>query len=331
MVSFPCCSLKFLPIFLLISAVPVAFIVSQERGKPATHVYHYRSQGWLRECAKWDDQGRRFLVSFMEGGLGQIPLPLDHSPETALDEITVVKDADVAGNSTLGLTVDRPRNRVVVAIADVIRNTYSAVAAYDLDTWNRLFLTRLSSPGEKSFADDVAVDPEGNAYVTDVKNNRIWKVGPEGQLQSIIQSPLFSPKQWYKSFIGLNGIVYHPDGFLLVIHTSSGDLFKIGLGEGDQRDVNLVEVEGTLSFGDGIELLSPTKLVVAAGPPRPTATLVESSDGWKTATVVGKFVGPVHRVATATTVKDGKAYVSHLVGLGYPAKKHALVEAVFTK
>lgn len=142
---------------------------------------------------------------------------------------------------------------------------------------------------------------------------------------SILRSPLFSPKEWYKSLVALNGIVYHPDGYLIVIHTFSGNLLKIDLTKGEE--VKLIEVAGgPLAFGDGLELISPTKLVVAGNP---SGRLVESSDGWETASVVAKFKGPAHRLATAATVKDGKVYLNHLVGMGYPKKTHALVEAVF--
>ncbi|KAJ0110506.1 hypothetical protein Patl1_00882 [Pistacia atlantica] len=320
------CSAKSLPLLLLISAIPVAYIISLERTKPATHVYHYHSSGYMRECAKWDQSNRRFLVSFMGGGIGQVSVPEDYLPDTVLDELTVVKEADLSGNASLGIAVDQPRNRLLVVVADLLRNKYNGLAAYDLSTWKRLFLTQLTGPSdEKSFADDVAVDIEGNAYVTDAKASKIWKVGVEGELLSIIRSPLFTAKEWYKNLVGLNGIVYHPDGFLIVIHTFTGNLFKIEIAKGEE--VKLIKVDGgPLSFGDGLDLLSPTKLVVAGNP---SARLVKSSDGWETASVVAKFSGPAHRLATAATVKDGRVYLNHIFGLGYPKKKHVLVEAVF--
>lgn len=180
---------------------------------------------------------------------------------------------------------------------------------------------------EKSFADDVAVDAEGNAYVTDAKASKIWKVGVDGKFLSIIRNPLFNPKEWHRTLVGLNGIVYHPDGFLIVIHTFSGNLFKIDLAKGEE--VKLINVVGgPLTFGDGLELISPTKLVVAGN--SPSARLVESSDGWETASIASKFSGPRHRLATGATVKDGRVYLSHLIGMGYPKKKHAIVEAVFS-
>lgn len=142
----------------------------------------------------------------------------------------------------------------------------------------------------------------------------------------MINSPLFIPKQWYKNLVGLNGIVYHPDGYLLVIHTFSGNLYKIDLVKGEE--VKLINVTGgSLMLGDGLELLSPTKLVVAGNP---AGRLVESTDGWETASLVSTCSGLKHRLATSATVKNGRVYLSHMIGIGYPKKKHALVEAVFS-
>nr|GMD22039.1 Mucin-5AC like [Ipomoea batatas] len=298
--TFFSCSTKLLLLFFIVSAIPIAIIVHLETGgRPSSHVIQYHSTGWFRECAKWDDQGRRFLVTFFDGGVGQIPVPLDYDEGSAgsvLQETVVVKEVDFA------------------------------LAAYDLSTWKRIFLTKLGGPeDEKSFADDVAVDEEGNAYITDAKASKIWKVGPEGELQHTIRSPLFTPKEWYKNLVALNGIVYHPNGYLLVVHTFSGNLYKVQTAKGNKVEIVNV-VGGSLRFGDGLLLVSPDKLVVAGNPTR----LVESSDDWESARIVGKSKDAIHRVATAATEKDGRVYVSHLVGMGYPRRKHVLVEAVFS-
>ncbi|GAB2254463.1 hypothetical protein Droror1_Dr00022272 [Drosera rotundifolia] len=324
------CSSRAMLLLLLISAIPVAYILRSELSTPPTHVYHYHASGLFRESAAWDESHRRFLVSFVEGGIGEVKVRDDGEGEGGvLEEVTVVKDADVSGNASVGIEVDAVRKRVVVVYVDLIGRGFGAVAAYDLGTWERLFLTRLAGPGdEKSMADDVAIDEEGNAYVTDCLSNKIWKVGVDGKLLSTIRSPLFTHNAWYKDLIGLNGIVYHPDGFLLVIHTVTGDLYKIVLKKDEDEELKLVKiVQGSLRLGDGIALVTSTKLVVAGNP---SGRLVESTDGWETAAVVGKFSGPLHRLATTAVVKDGKVYLSHLIGVGYPKTKHALVEAVFS-
>lgn len=317
----------------LISAVPIGYVIRLETaGKAGRQVYEYQSPGWMRECSKWDDLNSRFIVSLFEGGMGIVPILPDHHPKAmALEEIQVVKDADLAGNATLGFTIDRPRNRVVVCIADILGNRYSALAAYDIATWNRLFLTKLSGPeDEKAFADDVAVDEEGNSYVTDPRGGKIWKVGATGQFLGTIRDPLFAPHGWQNQFVRINGIIYHPNGYFLVVHTMAGHLYKVsvaGKEAGGEPVVKLVKLAqgSSLKFGDGLELLSPTKLIVAGNPTR----LVESTDDWDTARVSGVTKGASHRIVTAATVKDGRVYLNHMFGFGYPKRKHILMEAVF--
>ncbi|EEC67047.1 hypothetical protein OsI_33790 [Oryza sativa Indica Group] len=201
----------------------------------------YVGDGWLHECAKWDADGGACSWKEKE------------------EERVVLADPDVAVRVALGLTVDAPRGRLLIVYAYRIpRFGYSAVAAYELTSWCRLFLTRLDGPGDSTLADDVVVDDEGNAYVTDAKGNKIWKVSPEGEPLSVIKNATFSQRPgWINNLVGLNGIVYHPSGYLLVIHTSGGDLFKV---DPKTRSVRVVEVKGSLKAGDGLALLSPARL-----------------------------------------------------------------------
>nr|XP_043621373.1 uncharacterized protein LOC122593087 [Erigeron canadensis] len=323
------CSTKFFLILVILSAIPLAILISLESATPSTHSYQFHSTGWFREASKWDPVNNRFIVSFTDtGGLGVVHVPDDdhNNKGVVLEEIPVVKNHDAVGNGTCGLFIDRPRNRVVVAIADLFGNKYSAVAAYDLDSWQRLFFTQLSNPGDgKTFADDVTVDAEGNSYVTDAKGTQIWKVGIDGKLLSVIKSPLFHAKEWYNNIFTLNGIVYHPNGYLLVSHTMTGNLFKIEVN--NDNKVTLVELDASLKVADGMELLSASKLVVAGAN---GVKLVESKDDWVTASLIGRSPVLAHRMATAAVVKDGKVYIHHALGMGYPKKKHVLVEAAFS-
>ncbi|KAI3773205.1 hypothetical protein L6452_04409 [Arctium lappa] len=318
---------KFLLFVVVLSAIPLAIIISLESSAPTAHYYQFHSSGWFRESSKWDEDNRRFIVSFTDGGgLGVVNVPEDDNPSLVLEEIPVVKNTEAVGNGSCGVFIDRPRKRVVVAIADVFGHSYSAVAAYDMDSWKRLFFTQLSSSEDgKSMADDVTVDAQGNAYVTDAKGTRIWKVGVDGQILSVIKSPLFHAKEWYNNIFTLNGIVYHPNGYLIVGHTIAGLLFKVEIN--NDNKVTLVKVDARLTVADGLELLSPTKLVVAGAN---GVKLVESNDDWATASVIGRSPVLKHRMATAAMVKDGKVYINHALGMGYPKKKHVFVEAVFS-
>ncbi|GJY72120.1 ATP-dependent DNA helicase PIF1-like protein [Tanacetum coccineum] len=133
-------------------AIPIAIIISLESTTPTTHHYQFHSTGWFRESSKWDDVNNRFIVSFTDsGGLGVVNVPKDHKSDVVLEEVVVVENTDLYGNGTCGVFIDRPRNRAVVAIADVFGNRFSAVAAYDLTSWERLFFTQLSVPGSVLF------------------------------------------------------------------------------------------------------------------------------------------------------------------------------------
>ncbi|KQK22003.1 uncharacterized protein LOC100832585 [Brachypodium distachyon] len=308
-----------LAVVALAAAAVVAFLEGTAGG------ISYAGDGWLHECAKWDAEGGRFLVStFFGAGVAEVRVGAGKE-EDALAERVFVADPEVSGRVALGLAVDATRRRVLVAYADrPPRFGYAAVGAYELGSGRRLFLVRLDGPGESSFADDVAVDEDGNAYVTDIMGSKIWKVSPDGEPLSIIKNGTFTQRAGTaNNLIGLNGIVYHPNGYLLVVHTSGGDLFKVDPRTGG---VGVVKVRGSLKRGDGLELLSPTRLAVAGMPSR----LVESSDDWETASVTGRYVGPAHRVGSSATVKDGDVYVNHIFGFGLGSKKtHVLAKAVF--
>lgn len=176
-------------------------------------------------------------------------------------------------------------------------------------------------------ADDVAVDSDGNAYVTDTKSNKIWKVDSKGNLQRTIRNRAFKQTNGlFSNLIGLNGVVCHPNGYLLVIHTIGGRLFRVDLATEDVKIVDILD-GSSLKMGDGLVLLSPNQLVVVAAT---SVKLLESLDCWKTAKVTKIHrSGPVHRVATAGTLRNGKVYISHIVGGGFP-RTHVITEAVFS-
>ncbi|CAN6313046.1 unnamed protein product [Urochloa humidicola] len=315
-----CCRRGFcgpaLAVLALAAAAAVAFLEGTAGG------VSYAGEGWMHECAKWDAEGGRFLAStFFGAGVAEV-----RGGGEAAEERVVLADPDAAGRVALGLAIDAPRRRLLLVYADRMpRFGYAALGAYELGSWRRLFLTRLDVPGESTFPDDVASDADGNAYVTDATGNKIWKVGPDGALLSIIKNATFTQRPGTAhNLIGLNGIVFHPNGYLLAVHTTGGDLFKV---DPKTETVRVVKVRGSLKRGDGLELLSATRLVVAGMPSR----LVESSDDWETASVTGQYVGPIHRVPSSATVKDGDVYINHIFGFGLGKKKtHVLARAVFS-
>ena len=122
--------------------------------------------------------------------------------------------------STAGLQIDYKRNRLLVAgfngmeLMDKNPKTKgtSHLRIYNLTTGviqKDIDLSSLSPKSNAYFANDVAVDNEGNAYITDWYAGLIYKVDVEGKATIFWEN---------NSGIegGPNGIDFHKDGYLLV-------------------------------------------------------------------------------------------------------------------
>ena len=169
---------------------------------------------------------------------------------------------------------------------------------FDLATQQLLKAVRLDTllPGVGHFANDVAFDALGNAYVTDSFAPVIYKVTPDFKT-SIINSPLFAGASGFN----LNGIVYHSDKFLIVVKANEGKLFKV-----DLNNTNLItEITGVnLPGGDGMVLYNGDLFVVNG---QKQVSQVRSSDGWKTATLV-KTDAVGYEQSTTNVEVNGKIY-----------------------
>ena len=125
--------------------------------------------GLYPEGLAYDKGRRRFLVSSVtEGAIYSVN---ENGTYTLF-----ANDADLI--STLGLSIDESRNRVLVAISDIqasvktntaTQGKLAAIAIYNLTTGVRTRYINLGSLSTTTnhFANDIAVDTQGNAYVTD--------------------------------------------------------------------------------------------------------------------------------------------------------------------
>src|SRR5688572_28549228 len=98
----------------------------------------------------------------------------------------------------------------------------AGVGIYDLKTGKPLSYVDLGPLAEgPHLMNGIALDPSGNAYITDSFSPVIYKVTAEGSASIFLRDERFAGKA-----INLNGVVVHPDGYLLVIKKSDGALFK---------------------------------------------------------------------------------------------------------
>lgn len=154
-------------------------------------------------------------------------------------------------------------------------------------------------PGVPHFANDVAIDDQGNAYVTDSFAPVIYKVTASGQASILVNDPRFSGMM-----INLNGIVYHPNGYLLAVKTNQSKLFKIDLRNGNA----ISEVAGfsnAVAGGDGMTLVGNDLYVVNGQ--GSLVTQVRSTDNWQSAALV-KTDGFGYSQATTNVEVGGQIY-----------------------
>jgi sugar lactone lactonase YvrE len=175
---------------------------------------------------------------------------------------------------------------------------------YDLSTGRPVRRVNLASllPTANHYANDIAFDSQGNAYITDSFAPVIYRVPADAnQAPTILKrDTLFTGQNF-----NLNGIVYHPSNFLIVGKANEGKLFKVDLANPSSNTaVSPITLSAPLPGCDGMLLLNNELYVVHE---RTKMARVTSSDGWKTATVA-RVDASGYEDATTNTEANGSIY-----------------------
>jgi len=246
------------------------------------------------EGLEYDRGGERFLLGSMtEGTIYQVADDGTLEPFIEDDELQMA----------IGIEIDHINNRLLVANTSHSEQ-HGMLGAYDLETRQRIFMANLSDlyPGNIHVANDVAVDADGIAYVTDTRAPVIYRVDMEGKVSILIEDKVFG-------FI--NGIVAHPDGYL-ILGAFPNQLLKIPLREPEVMQIELADdIEYTIT--DGIILHPDGSLIMVTFPDSIIYRLL-SDDDWASASRVAVSKG--HDLGWGTTValRGNSVYViySHL-------------------
>lgn len=296
---------------------------------PGPQVILAQRPAFAPEGIEYDAQHARFLLSSLaEGTIYATDLNGNVTP--------FIQDANL--KATAGLEIDMRGNRLLVANVDLgvltgapVQGVATSVAAYDLSSGKRLFFTDLSNiVGEgRHFANDLTVDASGNTYVTDSFAPVIYKITPTGTASVFATSPLFR-----NASFGLNGIVFHRDGYLLAGVSGSGQdggLFKVLLN--DPRSVTQVTLDFPIN-PDGM-LLTPDGQLVVVNQILSSVYRLASMDGWVSALRTGVFEVPQGDEPTTAALRGTEVYVlyARLATLGRPNPPSAyeVVKVDFTR
>ncbi|XP_010424881.1 PREDICTED: uncharacterized protein LOC104710043 [Camelina sativa] len=269
------------------------------------HVISFRSPGLYPEGLTWDPREQHFLV-------GSLHSRTIHSVSDAGVIETLISDPDLPENATiLGLAVDSTNRRLLACIHSLQPHLpFSALAAYDLRSGGRrIFLSPLPSlSGDdediaRDVANDVAVDYKGNAYVTNSAKNFIWKVDRDGAASIFSRSPVFNSQpvaadadETFRD-CGLNGIVYISNGYLLVVQSNTGKVFKVDEESGTAR---LVLLNRDLIAADGVARRKRDGTIMVVSQKK--LWLLKSQDSWSEGVVYDEIDLDVEGFPTAVTV-----------------------------
>lgn len=254
--------------------------------------------------------GKFLLGSFREGSVYAV----DNDGRSEL----LVRDERLV--TVLGIRVDSRRNRLLVTASDLgvsVRrsvsgpNKFAALGIYELSTGKPLHFVDLGGlrpANENHLANDLAVDGEGNAYVTDSLAPVIYRVDVDGNASVLLENKeMFSGEG-----VNLNGIVFHPKGYLIVIKKNDGSLFKVPLKNPGQ--FSRIKTPQTFVAGDGLVLANAENLVVIANRSGTTVSntvyALRSTDDWNSVQLRGEFKFANEDYPTTGAVKDGKIFVS---------------------
>lgn len=210
--------------------------------------------------------------------------------------------------SSIGIHVNEKLNLLYVCVSDPgvsVKTDASTqlklakLIAYDLTTGKRKFVADLGALNTTggNFANDVDFDELGNTYVTNSASPIIYKVTKLG-----VASIFATSDNWKKEGFNLNGIIVHPNGYLIVVQSNTGELYKISLKNPTEiTKINTDLIEG----GDGIFIKNKNEIVVISNSKKEVFQL-NSSDDFASAKVLK--TAPTEMTFPSTGIVVNKKY-----------------------
>lgn len=195
---------------------------------------------------------------------------------------------DTSLKSTYGLKLHPNGKQLYICAGDANYSKYTApgtrkkmarLIMLDLPSGKKTKDIDLSQlvPGEH-FPNDLTFDTNGNCYITDSYAHAIYKITPAGAASVFTKHPAFVTKG-----IGINGIVYHPLGFLLVSNTNTGSLYKINTA--DPSNVSRIRINQFFLGADGILLREANDLVMVVNGNNDKIYQLTTADNWTSAEI----------------------------------------------
>jgi sugar lactone lactonase YvrE len=237
---------------------------------------------------------KRFLVGSVTQGTVSVVKP-NGSVRTLVDDPALI--------TTMGLAVDAERGRLLVVNGDVgisdastpgTNRKVAGLGIYDLHSGQRIAYHDLGAldPDYEHFGNDVAIAPDGTAFVTDSFSGAVYQVPLDGTPSILLRDDRLMPTG---NGNGANGIVLHPKGFLLIAHSSGRALFKLAGGR-----LTPVTVDQPIGAPDGLLLDESGALRAVDNTADNRVVTLDSTDEWATAKLTASQSWPDPAPTTMT-------------------------------
>ncbi len=223
------------------------------------------------------------------------------------DSVLTVFLAGNQGDRTtaVGVAVDPKRQRLFVAGGATGR-------VFVHDAQSGALLASLAGGSSPTFVNDVAVDRDGVAYVTDSRSPVIYRVVPDGAAAYRLERWLDltgSVIQYDPAAFNLNGIEVTENGrYLITVQSGTGRLFRVDVRT---RAVAEVDLGGErLTAGDGLFLRGATLYAVRNAFAEITEVRLNGlGPGAPSGRVVGRITDPSFRFPTTVEEARGRLLV----------------------
>lgn len=265
----------------------------------------FNATGQNPEGIEYNPQTNTFYLSAINKNPSIISVGFDGSVKTFSN------DKDAVSRASFGLQVDLKNNRLL-ACANGQR--VGNVTIYNLKNGDLEHTINLSSllPEKESYQiNDLMVDNNNNIYVTGRLEDVIYKIDIK------LKPSVFFQKE---GFTKPNGIVYHPEGYLLVSFSNQNSTFvKIPINNPNAVELIVIKDFNFLGF-DGMVLNEKGNVVGVTFAPDSKGDYfvveLSSDDNWKSAKVLNS-----KNTKKSTTIAQVKPNLYYVINQNWKNKK----------
>ena len=272
-----------------------------EVGLPGDHVFP--------ESLSATADGTLYIGSFAQGGVYKA------APGASEAEVWIKPGAG-GSRSTFGVLADERSKTLFVCSNDVSVMGVpgpgdakgSALFAFDLASGEVKGSTKL--PGDMTLCNDIAVGPDGAAYVTDSFSPHVLRLAPGARAFEVwATDSRFAPA---KGGAGLDGIAFGSDGAVYVNTFTAAEMFKIPVEGGKAGEVVALTPSRKLTLTDALRAYGPERFLMIEGDGERDVVTVSGAKA-EIETIKEGLAGPVSVVQTGGTAWVAEGQLPYLL------------------